>query len=503
MRVTQHRGNGKTGSGQVALSVKISQYCQPEKETIMVNPAHGHIRAYESKLDIFKWIVDGVLIVLTLALARQLHGLIWGEKLFWDEKYTLLAITAVIIFYVVAKINDLYTSSRYRILTQEITPLLVAWFIVVAVLLLLGYMLKISHEYSRVVLGLWFVVTPVSLILWRFVLKSTLGYFRSKGYNTRRVVIIGDSECAQRLAANIRDKSWIGLKFQGFITVDAQHQDSDHLGDLNTLYEMIRRKGIEVVYIALPMHQYDEIDDILTVLSDTTVATFLAPYCDYPGMMQGQWVTIGDTPTVSIIESRVIGLNAWNKRLEDVLVAAAAVIMTAPLMLLIVIAIKLDSSGPVFYKQKRYGINGREILVWKFRSMKVVESDQEFKQAQRDDDRITAVGKRLRNTSLDEIPQFFNVLAGDMSIVGPRPHAVAHNEEYRKLIRGYMQRHIIKPGMTGLAQIKGFRGETDTQEKMEQRVKYDMEYLHNWSIWLDLKIILLTPIVLYKSDNAY
>jgi putative colanic acid biosynthesis UDP-glucose lipid carrier transferase len=463
----------------------------------MANPARGNIRAYESELDIFKWIVDGALIALTLPLASLLY------KQAWSEKYTLLAIAAVIIFYVTAKINNLYTSSRYRLLTQEITPLLVAWFSVISGLLLLGYMLRITEDYSRVVLGLWFVGVPIVLVLWRYVLKTSLGYFRSKGFNIRRVVIIGDGTCAQRLANSIRHMSWTGLRLQGFITQNEKRRGGDHLGGMNTLYRMIERGEVDVVYIAMPMNQHRLINDILDALSDTTVTIFLAPDLDFNGIEQGRWVNIGQTPTVSIVSSHIFGSNAWIKRMEDILVATAAIILTAPLMLLIAIAIKLDSSGPVFYKQKRYGLNGKEIAVWKFRSMKVVERDQEFRQAQRDDDRITAVGKRLRNTSLDEFPQFFNVLTGDMSIVGPRPHAVAHNEEYRGLIRGYMQRHIIKPGMTGLAQIKGFRGETETREKMEQRVKYDMEYINNWSVWLDLKIILLTPIILIKGDNAY
>ena len=172
-------------------------------------------------------------------------------------------------------------------------------------------------------------------------------------------------------------------------------------------------------------------------------------------------------------------------------------------MMLIALAIKLNSRGPVLYKQRRHGLNGQEISVLKFRSMTLDRDDQIFKQAQKDDRRVTRVGKFLRRSSLDELPQLFNVLRGDMSIVGPRPHALAHNEEYRGSIWGYMQRHKVKPGITGLAQVRGFRGETDTQEKMEQRFHCDMEYMNNWSVWLDLKIILLTPLVLISGKNAY
>jgi putative colanic acid biosynthesis UDP-glucose lipid carrier transferase len=323
------------------------------------------------------------------------------------------------------------------------------------------------------------------------------------GYNTRRAVIIGTGETAQRLSNNIREMNWTGLNLLGFISASGKPDGADVLGDIDTLYAMIDKGEVDVVYIALPMDQHQQINRVLDALSDTTVTSFLAPDLDFFGMAQGRWISIGDTPTVNIVESPILGTKAWIKRIEDVVIATLGVIITVPLMLLIAIAIKLDSRGPVFYRQKRYGLNGKEFPVWKFRSMKVLEQEHEFRQAQPNDERITKVGKLIRHTSLDEIPQFFDVLAGHMSIVGPRPHAVAQNEEYRGLIRGYMQRHIIKPGITGLAQIKGFRGETDTKEKMEQRIKYDMEYLNNWSIWLDLKIILLTPIVLFKGENAY
>ena len=463
----------------------------------MVKSPGGHIRAYESELDIFKRIIDGVLIALSLPLASQLYNQAW------DESYTLASISAIVLFYVIGSINNLYASSRYRMLSQEITPLLVTWFGVVAGLLLLGYILKITESYSRVILGLWFVGTPVFLILWRLLLKSILGYFRGKGYNTRRVIIIGTGETAQRLARNIREMNWTGLNLLGFISVNGRPDGVDFLGDIDVLYAMMDKGEVDVVYIALPMGQHRRINWILDLLSDTTVTTFLAPDLDFFGMAQGRWISIGDIPTISVVESPILGTKAWIKRIEDIVIATLGMVVTAPLMLFIAIAIKLDSSGPVFYKQKRYGLNGKEFPVWKFRSMKVMEREHEFRQATPGDERITTVGKFIRHTSLDEIPQFFDVLAGHMSIVGPRPHAVAQNEEYRRLIHGYMQRHIIKPGITGFAQIKGFRGETDTMEKMEQRIKYDMEYVNNWSIWLDLKIILLTPIVLFRGKNAY
>jgi putative colanic acid biosynthesis UDP-glucose lipid carrier transferase len=464
----------------------------------------GHIRPYESELNILKHAIDGVLLVLVLVLAC------WLYLDAWEKKYTIVAISGVALFYVAAKINNLYLSSRYRRVSQEITPLLYSWFTAFAGLLFLGYAFKLTQDYSRIVLGLWFLGAPLFLILWRALLKSGLNYGRRMGYNTRSVVIVGTGKSAQRLASNIQGMSWIGLNLLGFISESGpchnnQQQDDNSklLGGLKTLYQMKAEGKVDVVYIALPADQHQQIDEILEVLSDSTVSTFLVPDFDHYGIAQGRWITIGDTPTVSVAETPMLGSSAGLKRLEDLFVAALAIIITAPLMAIIALAIKLDSKGPVLYKQRRHGLNGQEIYVWKFRSMKCADKDSPFKQACKGDQRITRIGKLLRCTSLDELPQFFNVLAGHMSVVGPRPHALAHNEEYRGSIWGYMQRHKVKPGITGLAQINGYRGETDTQEKMEQRFKYDMEYLNNWSIWLDLKIIILTPLAVISAKNAY
>ncbi len=465
----------------------------------------GHIRPYESELNILKHAVDGVLLILVLVLACWLYLDTWGKK------YTIVAISGVALFYITAKINNLYVSSRYRRVSQEITPLLYSWFSAFAGLLFLGYVFKVTQDYSRVVLGIWFLGAPLALTLWRALLKSGLNYGRRLGYNTRSVVIVGTGKSAQRLASNIQDMSWIGLKLLGFVSENGtcQNDNPDQgpggglLGGLDTLYEMKAAGKVDVVYLALPADQHRQIDEILEVLSDSTVSTFLVPDFDHYGIAQGRWITIGDTPTVSVAETPMLGSSAGVKRLEDLIVAIFAIIITAPLMIVIALAVKMDSKGPILYKQRRHGLNGQEISVWKFRSMKCTDKDSPFKQACKDDHRITRLGKFLRRTSMDELPQFFNVLTGQMSVVGPRPHALAHNEEYRGSIWGYMQRHKVKPGITGLAQINGYRGETDTQEKMEQRFKYDMEYLNNWSIWLDLKIIVLTPIAVIRAKNAH
>ena len=457
----------------------------------------GHIRAYDAEIELLKRSVDSMLVLFSLFLA----GWLYGQP--WSDKYTIAAISALALFFVASKFNHLYISSRCRRITQEITPLLLTWFSVIAGLLILGYMFRITHEYSRVILGIWFLTTPVVILLWRLVLKSGLGYFRSRGHNSRSTVIIGTGECAQRLAGNIRRMNWMGLNFQGFISVSNHEKDGETLGGLDKLYEMIDQHEVDVIYITLPLTMQQQIDEILEAISDSTVSTFLVPNMDHYGIAQSRWVTVGDIPTVSIVETPMLGSNAGLKRLEDIIVSTVAIFITTPVMALIALAIKLDSKGPVFYKQNRHGLDGKVISVWKFRSMSVMEKNHDFKQATKNDSRITRVGAFLRRTSLDELPQFFNVLAGDMSVVGPRPHAVAHNNEYRGSIWGYMQRHKVKPGLTGLAQVKGYRGETETKEKMQRRVRCDMEYINNWSIWLDLKLILITPFTLLTGKNAY
>lgn len=460
-------------------------------------PSHGLLLQHESDIDILRRIIDGLIIVGSLVLAS------WLYNTPWTDKYSIAAILGLILFYLLSKINYVYTASRYRSMTQEIKPIIITWVGVISGLLIFAYMAKVTADYSRVTLGLWFVITPSLLILFRFALRAWLKIMRIRGYNTRSTIIVGTGKCAQRLAENIRSVPWTGLKLLGFITEKTHEPDGQILGGLDELYRKVETNQVEVVYIALPMNHHKLISDILEKLADSTVSVFLAPDFDVYGIMQGRWAIIGDTPTVSIVDTPMLGINSVVKRIEDLTISGLGILMTAPLMVLIAIAIKLDSKGPVFYIQNRHGFNGKIFPMYKFRTMNVMEKDTEFRQSIKNDDRVTRVGRLLRKTSIDELPQLFNVLIGQMSMVGPRPHALAHNEQFRGTIFGFMLRHKIKPGMTGLAQIKGFRGETDTDDKMEKRYHYDMEYLNNWSVWLDLKIIISTPIALITDKNVY
>jgi putative colanic acid biosynthesis UDP-glucose lipid carrier transferase len=241
----------------------------------------------------------------------------------------------------------------------------------------------------------------------------------------------------------------------------------------------------------------------LDQLSDSTISVYIVPDFFVFELLHSRWTNLGGIPAVSVFETPLYGVDGWAKRFLDVLAASAALIAASPVMIAIALIIKLTSPGPVFFRQKRYGLDGREIWVWKFRSMKVCDNGPFIQQATKGDPRITPFGAFIRKTSLDELPQLFNVLQGNMSMVGPRPHATAHNEQYRRLIRGYMLRHKVKPGITGLAQVEGFRGETDTLYKMEKRVELDHRYIREWSIWLDLKILFKTFWVVWKQPTAY
>ena len=266
---------------------------------------------------------------------------------------------------------------------------------------------------------------------------------------------------------------------------------------------MIVKKEIDIVFIALPIIKEKKIKELINGLSDSTVITYIVPDLFMSELLNTRWGYMGNLPILSIHDRPFTGIDGWLKRFEDLVLGSLILMLIAAPMCVIAIAIKLSSKGPVLFKQHRYGITGDEISVWKFRTMNVCENGDDIKQATKEDERVTRLGKFLRCYSLDELPQFINVLQGPMSIVGPRPHAVAHNELYRKEISGYMLRHAIKPGITGWAQINGWRGETDTLNKMEKRVEHDHWYIKNWSLWLDLRIIYLTTIYGFTSKQAY
>jgi putative colanic acid biosynthesis UDP-glucose lipid carrier transferase len=276
------------------------------------------------------------------------------------------------------------------------------------------------------------------------------------------------------------------------------------LGTTATVVDIVRDQGVRRVYVALPLRLTHQVDQIQSLLFDCNVDIIWAPDIFSLNLLNHSVREVAGIPLITLSETPLIsGGRAFLKVVMDRIIAGLALIALCPVMVATAIAIKLDSRGPVFFRQPRHGWDGREFQVLKFRSMVVhQEHAGAVTQAQRHDPRITRVGRFIRRTSVDELPQLFNVLEGSMSLVGPRPHAIAHNQFYSDKVNAYLARHRIKPGMTGLAQIRGHRGETDSVEKMQKRVECDLEYINRWSPWLDLKILFLTPFALF-SRNAY
>ncbi|AQX58909.1 UDP-glucose:undecaprenyl-phosphate glucose-1-phosphate transferase [Pseudomonas syringae pv. actinidiae] len=356
----------------------------------------------------------------------------------------------------------------------------------------------------------WFALVLAVLCGYRLLIRLTLHTLRRHGFNTRRVAIVGTGQVGERLARSISLAPWMGLNLLGFYDSHPQQMNQDGkrrrlpvLGDLHQLIEDAREGRIDKVYITLAFSADAQLSELITGLSDTTASVYLIPDVFMFDLLHARSESINGLASISIFDSPMDGAWSLAKRAEDILLSSLILLLIAVPLLLIAAAIKLTSPGPVLFRQRRYGLDGRSIMVWKFRSMIVQDTAEGVRQATRNDIRVTPLGAFLRRTSLDELPQFFNVLHGEMSIVGPRPHAVAHNEQYRKQVSGYMLRHKVKPGITGWAQINGWRGETDTLDKMRMRVEFDLEYIEHWSIWLDLKIILLTLLKGFVNKNAF
>jgi putative colanic acid biosynthesis UDP-glucose lipid carrier transferase len=384
--------------------------------------------------------------------------------------------------------------------------LLASWTMTVGALLVLGTLTGLLDRYTREQGLLWALITPAVMLAYHTVVRALL--LRTLRRRRRTAVAIAFLAHSLALRRALQDADESGIDFLGFF--DDRHRDrlqmppsETLLGNLVDAADYVRSHRVELVYVALPMRGDARIAALLAGLSDSTTSVYFVPDLNVADVLQGRIDQVGGIPVLGIWETPYFGTNAILKRAFDIAVASAALVLLGPLMAAIAVAVKLSSPGPVLFRQRRYGFGGGEITIYKFRSMTVLEDGAEVTQATRHDQRITPVGRVLRRLSLDELPQFVNVLQGRMSIVGPRPHAVAHNEQYRQLISGYMHRHKIKPGITGWAQINGLRGETDTLEKMRARVEYDLEYVRNWSAWLDLRIVLRTAGLMLHDANAY
>lgn len=438
-------------------------------------------------------------------------GALYLSALFFGKPFSgYFLILMILVFFIsgtVYQYVDPYRAWRRGRMLAYAVDVLVGWLITIAFLFFIGVTSGLTKYYDLEVVLAWVVATPL-LLLASHSAAGRLMTDKSKTSEMRSVVIIGANDVGLKFARTIESNPNLFMEVLGFF--DDRTEDRRPpgmqlpvLGSMSEVAAYVRSNHIKMIFISQPISAQPRIKKLLDELQDTTASVYFLPDIYVFDLMQARFDNVGGMPVVAICESPFTGYNSLVKRACDIVLGVSILLLLLPVMLVIAAAVRLTSKGPIIFQQRRYGLYGEQILVYKFRSMTVAEDGDKVVQATKNDQRVTPVGGFLRRTSLDELPQFINVLQGRMSIVGPRPHAVAHNEQYRKLIKGYMLRHKVKPGITGWAQVNGLRGETETLDKMEARIRYDLDYLRNWSLWLDLWIVLRTVKVVLKRENAH
>lgn len=450
------------------------------------------LRLSSPKLRYLAWALDVFIVASVGLVVYAEYHLTWDAWWLWPQIYTVLVSGAALLLGFFA--DRLYRSWRVNDLGMMLRSVFGVWSMVMALLTLTLFLTKTSTDVSRIWFIAWGVISWMSLSIQRILAYWLLRWLRRKGHNYKTVLLVGYSAISEQVLQAIRDSAWSGLRVAGQVRV----------AELESYLVSLGSKQPNEVWLCLPMSDEQGIRTALNALRHSLADIRLVPDLFSLKLINHGISQALGIPMLDLSTSPVTGATRLAKSIEDKLLGGLIFVLISPLMLCIALAIKLSSPGAVLFKQKRLGWNGKVINVYKFRSMKVhQEDDGKVTQASVNDSRVTRVGAFLRRTSLDELPQFFNVLQGRMSIVGPRPHAIAHNDYYKELVPRYMLRHKVKPGITGWAQVNGFRGETDTLDKMEKRVECDLYYIENMSVWLDLKIIALTVFKGFRNQNAY
>lgn len=392
-----------------------------------------------------------------------------------------------------------YQPWRGRPLPERFAKVLLAWALSFTALVTFLVMTKSTEQYSRIWLGIWISLGLTLPVLIRGVCYWQLGRLRARGRNQRHVLMIGCGENYERV------KLIFGKGNRHGFILDTVIELRDRDQTLETLEQILSSgRRFDECWLCLPLSRSSVVQPVTFALRHHALNIRYMPGLRDLPLLNHKVTMIGGVLSLDVSCSPMAGADQLLKRLEDLVLGSVILVLIIPVMLLVALAVRLSSPGPVLFSQHRHGAGGEKVLVYKFRSMMVhQEAGAALTQAVRGDSRVTAVGAFLRKTSLDELPQFINVLQGRLSIVGPRPHALEHNEYYKDLVASYMKRHNVKPGITGLAQVRGYRGETDTLEKMQRRVECDLEYINQWSIWLDLKIIATTVVKGFVNPNAY
>jgi len=465
---------------------------------------HQYIHQKWSARGVWYRLADAFCIVAGLAISLQ-RGLATTI-----DHYVIAAAVAIIVYYLLAEVGDMYRNWHGVSEHREVVGTLICWGCTWMTLVLLAFITAHSGEFSRISTLAWLVVTPVLIVAARIITRWIQRARRLLGYNRRKFAIVGVNELGFQLAKNIEASPEMGLFLAGFFDDRPEERNpaipddlGRRVGTIQDLVDQARAGAVERIYITFPMRAESRIRGVLDQLSDTTASVYIVPDFFVFQLLYSRWTDILGLPVVSVFESPIYGIDGLAKQVSDIVLGSLFLLLAAVPMAAIALWIKLTSHGPALFRQSRYGLDGREIRIWKFRTMNVCEDGSHVVQATPDDPRVTWLGAILRKLSLDELPQLFNVLAGSMSLVGPRPHATAQNEEYRSQIEGYMLRHKVKPGITGLAQVSGWRGETDSPEKMRKRIECDLHYIREWSMWLDVTILFRTIFVVFSAKNAY
>jgi len=448
-------------------------------------------------------------VVPALVVAAVLYALVLAYGITADHSIQLLAASAALLMLVLSMRRRNVNAPIFSGSVPIALGAIYRWGIVLAILLAVGYSLKVTEDYSRRLVLTWAMVSTPLLIIAAIVLESFMWRLLCDPSNARKTVIVGINDLSLSLAKQLSLRQEFCMSVSGFFDDrSAARQNAGDatlplLGRLQELAQYVKSNAVHVIFIALPMRHLQRVRDLLDELRDTTVSIYYLPDVFVFDLIQSRTGEIAGIPIVALCETPFYGFRGVIKRISDILISGTLLVLASPFLLLIAFLVRLSSTGSIIFRQRRYGLDGREFIVYKFRTMTVTEDGPRVAQATRDDSRVTAIGRFLRRHSLDELPQLINVLQGRMSLVGPRPHAIAHNEKYRKLISGYMIRHKVLPGITGLAQISGCRGETELLEEMQARVELDLEYLRHWSPILDLKILALTALQLIRHEKAY
>ena len=434
-----------------------------------------------------------------------------GFEEFWQ--YALAVSFGSMLFVALNEAGGGYTLQALRRPMPWFPRIALGWSATFAALAITGFVLKISEEFSRFWAGSWFVGGLLFLLITRMILAIRIREWTRDGTMERRAVIVGGGKPAEKLIRRLEANRDNDIRICGIFD-DRDDVRSPpvvagypKLGNISELVAFSRRAHIDMLIVSLPLDAEDRVLTMLKKLWVLPVDIRLSAHSNKLRFRSRAYSFVGSVPMLDILDRPIRDWDSVAKRAFDIVFSLFGIVVFSPVMLATALAIKLDSKGPVFFKQKRHGFNNEIIDVFKFRSMYTEQCDATASAlVVKGDPRVTRVGRIIRKTSIDELPQFFNVLRGELSLVGPRPHALsakAGNGLYTEVVDGYFARHRVKPGVTGWAQINGWRGETDTEEKIRRRTDFDLFYIENWSILFDLKILFLTPIRLLNTDNAY